>query len=121
MEALLDSENLTREEILWAESHLPNNDSFGNERPSYHFRHDKENFMEAMNIPESDLKKAVEILSNITKNVMTKENYRMTHAIEDILNNIDKYIALLPIIISKTIHDAINDVKMKIVKDTLNL
>lgn len=114
MEALLESSNpLTKEEIMWAASHLPTSEEKGKETVAHIFDHSKKDLFKALGCDQSDADKVVEVLANVTRKVATKENYNLSHGVEETIERGQDIKGFFPLIISKIIRDAIEHVQEK--------
>jgi len=110
MEALLDSETLTKDEILWAASHLPESSEKGKQEFHYVFQHDKKDIYEAINIDVSEVNEAGELLAKVTKSLLFDKDYSLSMALESLIKERDNYRALFPLILVKTINSAVEEV-----------
>lgn len=108
MEALLSSNNdLSKEEILWASSNLPDDDKIGN----YHtgkfvIDHSKETLHQVFNIPADQVDKISKILADATRKHLTEDDFKLSMAVEEVLNKSEDVPFLYPMLIAKTLKDA---------------
>ena len=98
MEALLDSETLTKDEILWAASHLPESSEKGKQF-HYVFNHDKKDIYEAINIEMSEVNEAGDLLASVTKSLLFEKDYSLSMALENLIKEKDNYRALFPLLL----------------------
>ena len=117
MEALLDSNhNLTKDEIVWAASHLPSETSQKGEYAlDFTFDHEKENLFEAIGVDPSDSEKTAEILSLVTKKCALEPNYRISNGVEEILNSSKNIQGFIPLVLVHILRSTLE----KIEKDYL--
>lgn len=126
MEALLESNNtLTKEEIMWAASNLPDSTEKGNfqMQEKMVFNHDADDFFTSIGITETETARIAQVMTDATKNLLTKENYLISQAVEYIMHETTDIKGFNALIISKILKDSIDKVMSKDspVKDILDL
>jgi len=116
MEALLESNsNLTKEEIMWAASNLPDTAESGSFKvqDKMVFNHDAESFFDSIGITEPETVKIAEIFADATKKLLLKENYVVSQAVEHVMTETENIKAFNALIISKLLKDGIDKVFSK--------
>lgn len=124
MEALLSANNnLSKEEIMWAASHLPTTNENGDYGMTSsilpNFKHEASDMFEALSITKEDAEKAAEVMSHVTRDVMCKKEYRFSHAVEDAIKNGMEVNGFFALLVSKTIKDAVDEVQRKSLTDLM--
>lgn len=107
MQALLSADNgLTKEEILWADSHLPNESGSKptiGPNSSLHYNHDANTIHEAMNVNVSEMEDVADLVVESVKN-----SAKLSMAVEHIIQNahsIPKFWEILALKAVKDCHD----------------
>ena len=105
MEALLSCSNgLSKEEILWAESHLPNEKggvpSELGPNSVIRFNHDAKTITEAMGIGEDEFDNASKLIAESIKNAP-----KLSIAIEKIIQNANKCPRFYEVLVLKAVND----------------
>lgn len=115
MEALLDSNhNLTKEEIMWAASHLPNNTEPGEHKKTtsvYVYDHEKEDLFDAIGCDRADAELAADIMTDVTKKIAMKENYKISNGIEEIMTRAEGINGFFPLILSKVLRETLERIE----------
>lgn len=124
MEVLLTSNNnLSKEEILWVASHLPETTEKGDHGSSvghtYTYDHEKKSLYEAIGVDASDGDKTAELLSRITRKCALEKHYSISNAIEDTLNECADIKGFFPLILSKVYRDALEKLEHKFMEDEM--
>lgn len=122
MEALLDSNaNLSKQDIVWIATHLPDTTAEENESPSsvvlvkQNYDHSKMNVREALCISEEDRLMAAELLSEVTKDIASKNLY-VSQGVEKIIERSTEVNGFFRMIVAKLVTDALNNAEMGIIK-----
>ena len=109
MEALLTSNvNLDSDDLMWINSHLPDNDGMGQYKKQYKFKHDQDDLFKCLGITESTARKVADVFAEATKNLMTKDNYNLSNGVEEILNNASEIESFEALIVSKLLKDSVD-------------
>jgi len=104
MEALLSCNNgLSKEEILWAESHLPNEKGVASElgpNSVIRFNHDANTITEAMGIMEEDFNNASELIVESLKN-----SPKVSMAVEKVIQEARNCPRFYEVLVLKAVND----------------
>lgn len=115
MEVLLKSDNnLTKEEILWAASNLPDGESIGEHALNDNdYNHDADSIFDSLCIDKKDAQKVAKIFSSATtKIIMPKDStgkYTISNAVEEVISEGRKVPGFDKLIVSKMIHQAVEE------------
>jgi hypothetical protein len=124
MEVLLTSNNdLSREEILWAASHLPETDQKGDYGSSvghtYTYNHDEQSLYKAIGVDATDGDKTAELLSRITRKCALEKEYSISRAIEETMIESADIKGFFPLILSKVYRDALDSLEHKFMESEM--
>jgi hypothetical protein len=121
MQALLNYNNgLTKEEIMWAASHLPGTEETGEyETSDVHYNHEADDLFSAIGATKADAEKVADVMATAVAKVATKDKYRYSHAIEEVMNCSKDAKFFFPIVIAKIIKDAIDHAQKSSIEDKL--
>jgi hypothetical protein len=112
MEALLTSDvNLNKEDLLWINSHLPNEEGTGQYKKIYKFDHDAENLFVSIGITDEIAQNVASVFAGATKNLLTRKDYNMSMAVEEVLNNSSEIPYFEALIVSKLLRDSIDKIQ----------
>ena len=124
MEALLETSSpLTKEEIMWVATHLPDTKKKGKHSSnisSYHFNHAEDDLFKSICCTREDADQTAELLSEVTRDVAMKKNYRFSHAIEEVLEKSKTINGFFPLILSKMIRDTLEKAEKKMPKSIMD-
>jgi hypothetical protein len=126
MEALLESNsNLTKEEIMWAASNLPDTEESGSFKvqDKMVFDHNAVDFFDCIGITETESTKVAEVFTAATKKLLLTENFLVSQAVEYIMEETTDIKAFNALIVSKLLKDSIDKIMSKDspIKDILDL
>lgn len=118
MEVLLNSDSdISKEEIMWAASHLPDSKEKGEHEiavsSALTYNHEEGSIYKALGIDESDGEKTADLLASITKKCAFEENYRMSHAVEEIMEKHQSIKGFVPLIVIKMLKDTLEKFEVK--------
>ncbi len=118
MEALLNSNaDISKEDIIWAASHLPETSEKGEHSASHGhnfvYDHSQKNLYKAIGIDESDAEKTGKLLTVVTKKCALEDEYKLSHAIEEIMDKSQEIPGFFPLVLSKVLKDALEDLEQK--------
>lgn len=117
MEALLNSNSdISKEEIIWAATNLPDTDQKGEysaKSTAFVYNHESTSLYEAVGIDDGDAEKTMKLLSIVTKKCALEDNYKVSHAIEEIMTKSQDIKGFFPLVLSKVIRDALEHLEEK--------
>jgi hypothetical protein len=112
MEALLTSNvNLNSEDLMWINSHLPNDEGMGKHKKVYKFDHNSDNLFTSIGITDEVAMQAAEVFAEATKNLLMKDDYSMSNAVEEILNNSTDIPHFEALLVSKVLRNSVDNIQ----------
>lgn len=112
MEVLLNTpSNLTKEEIMWAASNLPDDNKPGSYDAPIHYDHSQEDVFVAIGTNEATAEIVADKLSEVTKRFVKEKDYKVSHALEDSMNKFKEIPAALPIVTSILIRHVLRSIQ----------
>jgi hypothetical protein len=126
METLLESNNtLTKEEIMWAASNLPDTEKNGGFKvqDKMVFNHNAETLFDSIGITETETRRIAEVMTNATKKLLLKEDHLISQIIEYVIEETADIKSFNALIVYKLLKDGINEVMSKDpqIKDIIEL
>lgn len=118
MEALLNSDSdISKEEIMWVASHLPNSSEKGEHKTvigsSLIYNHSESNIYKALGLDESEGERTADLLAKITKKCAFEDHYKMSNAIEEIMEKSQDIPGFFPLIVIKILKDTLERLETK--------
>jgi hypothetical protein len=103
--------NLTSDEIMWAASHLPDNEQKGSYDPQNdQYDHSEENVFKALCITKKQAQEVAEVLGIATTKLIIKsrsEKYKMSNAVQEVIEKGNKIPAFQKLLVAKMIQEAL--------------